>query len=200
MGGGEAEGGKVDAGGKAQEAVVGTGQVVGGVVVGGNGSADLESIALAPPRPVPSVPSSPWPLSPHQLSPKSSALMEMDSQWCQELVPLSPVPLIPPNAESQIMVYPTQHKNSRIIMAPPAGCHFGNEHRRLPNHVLWSRPWVHLQVSTIWPTVTSWSMCCWHNSRPWIQHHTWPPRHEQRSTWHTHCIITCRCLQWLSPK
>ena len=35
MGGGEAEGGKVDAGGKAQEAVVGTGKVVGGVVVGG---------------------------------------------------------------------------------------------------------------------------------------------------------------------
>ena len=44
MGGGEAEGGKVDAGGKAQEAVVGTGKVVGGVVAGGNGRADLESI------------------------------------------------------------------------------------------------------------------------------------------------------------
>ena len=44
MGGGKAEGGKVDAGGKAQEAVVGTGKVVGGVVAGGNGRADLESI------------------------------------------------------------------------------------------------------------------------------------------------------------
>ena len=44
MGGGEAEGGKVDAGGKAQEAVVGTGKVAGGVVAGGNGRADLESI------------------------------------------------------------------------------------------------------------------------------------------------------------
>ena len=44
MGGGEAEGSKVDAGGKGQEAVVGAGKVAGGVVAGGNGRADLESI------------------------------------------------------------------------------------------------------------------------------------------------------------
>ena len=37
MGGGEAEGGKVDAGGKGQEAVVGADKVAGGVVAGGNG-------------------------------------------------------------------------------------------------------------------------------------------------------------------
>ena len=35
MGGGEAEGSKVDAGGKGQEAVVGAGKVAGGVVAGG---------------------------------------------------------------------------------------------------------------------------------------------------------------------
>ena len=44
MGGGKAEGSKVDAGGKGQEAVVGAGKVAGGVVAGGNGRADLESI------------------------------------------------------------------------------------------------------------------------------------------------------------
>ena len=44
MGGGEAEGGKVDAGGNGQEAVVGADKVAGGVVAGGNGRADLESI------------------------------------------------------------------------------------------------------------------------------------------------------------
>ena len=44
MGGGKAEGGKVDARSKAKAEVVATGKVVGGVVVGGNGRADLESI------------------------------------------------------------------------------------------------------------------------------------------------------------
>ena len=44
MGGGKAEGGKVDARSKAKAEVVGPGKVVGGVVVGGNGRADLESI------------------------------------------------------------------------------------------------------------------------------------------------------------
>ena len=37
MGGGEAEGGKVDAGGKGQEAVVGAGKGAGGGLAGGNG-------------------------------------------------------------------------------------------------------------------------------------------------------------------
>ena len=41
MGGGAAEGGNVDAGSNAKAAVVGTGKVVGGVVAGGNGKADL---------------------------------------------------------------------------------------------------------------------------------------------------------------
>ena len=45
MGGDKAEGGKVDARSKAKAEVVATGKVVGGVVVGGNGRADLESIA-----------------------------------------------------------------------------------------------------------------------------------------------------------
>ena len=43
MGGGEAEGGKVDAGGKGQEAVVVAGKVVGGVVAGGIWRTDLEA-------------------------------------------------------------------------------------------------------------------------------------------------------------
>ena len=42
MGGGKAEGSKVDAGGKGQEAVVGAGKVAGGVVAGGIWRADLE--------------------------------------------------------------------------------------------------------------------------------------------------------------
>ena len=43
MGGGKAEGSKVDAGGKGQEAVVGAGKVAGGVVAGGIWRADLEA-------------------------------------------------------------------------------------------------------------------------------------------------------------
>ena len=42
MGGGEAEGSKVDAGGKGQEAVVGAGKVAGGVVAGCVWSSDSE--------------------------------------------------------------------------------------------------------------------------------------------------------------
>ena len=42
MRGGKAEGDKVDAGGNATAAVVGTGKVAGGVVAGGIWSADLE--------------------------------------------------------------------------------------------------------------------------------------------------------------
>ena len=47
MGGGEAEGGKVDAGGKGQEAVVGAGKVAGGVVAGGNGRCLRAAVALS---------------------------------------------------------------------------------------------------------------------------------------------------------